>query len=75
MVSGPPHPQSHASGDLTPFGSSGGVVEVDETFIGLDRTTSRQCSTVLDRLKAADLLPILKANIVAEDRIMPDEAG
>lgn len=26
------------SGDLTPFGSGGGIVEVDETFIGHDRT-------------------------------------
>lgn len=26
------------SGDLTPFGSNGGAVEVDETFIGNDRT-------------------------------------
>lgn len=26
------------SGDLSPFGSGGGVVEVDETFIGNDRT-------------------------------------
>ena len=26
------------SGDLTPFGSAGGAVEVDETFIGTDRT-------------------------------------
>lgn len=26
------------SGDLTPFGSGGGVVEVDETFIGHDQT-------------------------------------
>jgi len=26
------------SGDLTPFGSDGGAVEVDETFIGHDRT-------------------------------------
>lgn len=26
------------SGDLTPFGAGGGIVEVDETFIGDDRT-------------------------------------
>lgn len=26
------------SGDITPFGSGGGVVEVDETFIGHDKT-------------------------------------
>lgn len=88
------------SGDLTPFGSGGGVVEVDETFIGVDRTmkpkgekkgrgyahkhkvfslvdrtTGRQRSMVVDSLKAADLLPILKANIAAEARVMTDEAG
>lgn len=26
------------SGDMTPFGSGGGIVEIDETFIGNDRT-------------------------------------
>ena len=26
------------SGDLAPFGSDGGIVEVDETFIGHDKT-------------------------------------
>ena len=26
------------SGDLTPFGADGGVVEVDETYIGRDKT-------------------------------------
>ena len=88
------------SGDLTPFGSGGGIVEVDETFIGHDRTikpegekkgrgyahkhkvlslidrnTGRQRSMVVDSLKAADLLPILKANIAAEAIVMTDEAG
>jgi len=88
------------SGDLTPFGSGGGIVEVDETFIGHDRTikpegekkgrgyahkhkvlslidrnTGRQRSMVVDSLKAADLLPILKANIAAEAHVMTDEAG
>jgi transposase-like protein len=88
------------SGDLAPFGSDGGVVEIDETFIGhdktikpagekkgrgyhhkhkvlslIDRETGRQRSMVVDSLKAADLLPILKANIAAEARVMTDEAG
>jgi len=88
------------SGDLTPFGSGGGIVEVDETFIGVDRTikpkgekkgrgyahkhkvlslidrdTGRQRSMVVDSLKAAELLPILKANIAAEAVITTDEAG
>jgi transposase-like protein len=88
------------SGDLAPFGSAGGIVEVDETFIGhdtdvkpkgqkkgrgyahkhkvlslIDRDTGRQRSMVVDSLKAADLLPILKANIAAEAHVMTDEAG
>ena len=29
------------SGDLAPFGAGGGIVEVDETFIGHDKTISR----------------------------------
>lgn len=88
------------SGDLIPFGSGGGIVEVDETFIGvdrtikpkgekkgrgyahkhkvlslIDRTTGKQRSMVVDSLKAADLLPILKANIASEAIVMTDEAG
>lgn len=88
------------SGDLAPFGSGGGVVEIDETFIGhdqtikpkgekkgrgyahkhkvlslVDRDTGRQRSMVVDSLKAEDVVPILKANIAAEARVMTDEAG
>jgi transposase-like protein len=88
------------SGDVTPFGSGGGIVEVDETFIGhdkaikpegekrgrgyahkhkvlslIDRDTGRQRSMVVDSLKAADLTPILVANIAAEAHVMTDEAG
>ena len=88
------------SGDLSPFGSDGGIVEVDETFIGhdksikpegekkgrgfahkhkvlslVDRNTGRQRSMVVGSLKAADLTPILKANIAAEARVMTDEAS
>lgn len=87
-------------GDLAPFGTGGGIVEIDETFIGvdrtmkpkgekkgrgyahkhkvlslIDRTTGKQRSMVVDSLKAADLLPILKANIAAEAVVMTDEAG
>ena len=87
-------------GDLAPFGSGGGVVEVDETFIGhdktvkpkgdkkgrgyahkrkvlslVDRTTGRARSMVVDSLKAADLLPILKENIAAEAIVYTNEAG
>ena len=88
------------TGELAPFGSNGGIVEVDETFIGIDRTikpkgekkgrgyahkhkvlslvdrsTGRQRSMVVDSLKAADLMPILTANIAAEAIVMTDEAG
>ena len=88
------------SGDLAPFGSGGGIVEVDETFIGhdrsikphgdkkgrgfahkhkvlalVDRTTGRTRCMVVDSLKAADLTPILEANIAREARVMTDEAG
>lgn len=88
------------SGDLTPFGSGGGIVEVDETFIGtdraikphgekkgrgyahkhkvlslVDRDTGRQRSMVVESLKAADLTPILRANIAAEAVVMTDEAS
>ena len=88
------------SGDMSPFGSDGGIVEVDETFIGhdksikpegekkgrgyahkhkilslVDRNTGRQRSMVVDSLKAADLTPILKANIAAEAYVMTDEAS
>ncbi len=76
------------------FGSGGGVVEVDETFIGrepgkpvrrgvghkmkvltlVDRSTGRAKSIVVDDLKVATLLPILKANIAAEATVHTDEA-
>ena len=87
-------------GNLAPFGSDGGVVEVDETFIGndrtvkphgelkgrgyahkhkvlslVDRTTGRARSMVVDDLKAATIVPILKENIAREARVMTDEAG
>ena len=88
------------SGDLAPFGSGGGIVEVDETFIGndrdvkpkgvkkgrgyahkhkvlslVDRDTGRSRMMVVESLKAADLLPILQANIASEARVMTDEAA
>lgn len=88
------------SGDFSPFGQGGGVVEVDETFIGndrakkpegvkkgrgfvhkhkvlslVDRNTGRVRSIVVDSLKAADIIPILEANIAREAHVMTDEAG
>ncbi|WP_303828160.1 IS1595 family transposase [Asticcacaulis taihuensis] len=88
------------SDDMSMFGGEGAIVEVDETFIGIDRdkkpkhtkkgrgyahkhkvlslvdrSTGRARSMVVDSLKAADLMPILQANIAAETHIMTDEAG
>jgi transposase-like protein len=82
------------------FGVGGGTVEVDETFIGhdktkkpkgvkkgrgyehknkvlslVDRTTGQARSIVVDDLKTKTLLPILRANIAREARLLTDEAG
>ena len=76
------------------FGAGGGVVEIDETFIGrepgkpvrrgvghkmkvltlVDRTSRKAKSVVVDDLKIATLLPILKANIAVEAVVYTDEA-
>ena len=34
VVHGPSHPRGHAVGGLAPMGGEGGVVEIDETYIG-----------------------------------------
>ena len=81
-------------GDLSPpFGSGGGIVEVDETFIGqlkgvekrrafhhkmkvlalVDRDSGRARTIVVDDVKAETLLPIVKANVAREARVMTDE--
>ena len=82
------------------FGTGGGVVEVDETFIGhdksvkakgdkkgrgfhhknkvlslVDRTTGQARSIVIDDMKGTTILPILRANIAREARVMTDEAA
>lgn len=83
------------SGDLAPIGGNGGIVEVDETFIGLepgkkrqpqgfahkmkvlsliDRTTGRAKSFVIDSVSRGEIIPILKANIAHEARVMTDES-
>lgn len=82
-------------GDLVPFGSSGGTVEVDETFLGneanmpkrrgyahkrkvlslVDRESGEARSMVIDSLKAASIIPILRENIAHEARVMTDDAG
>ena len=77
------------------FGTGGGIVEADETFIGitykkpaghrayahknkvlslLDRDTGRTRSMVVDDLKATTVMPILKAHIAKEAKLMTDEA-
>ncbi len=87
-------------GGFALFGAGGGTVEVDETFIGndrtkkpkgvkkgrgyehknkilslVDRTTGRSQSIVVDNLKAATLVPLLKERIAPEARVLTDEAG
>lgn len=81
------------SGDLAPFGSGGGIVEVDETFIGrikgapkkrafhhkmkvlalVDRDSGKARTMVIDNVNAATLMPVVKANVDREARIMTDE--
>lgn len=81
-------------GDLAPFGQGGGIVEVDETYVGrdprrsikpgvqhkmkvlslVDRTSGKSLSFVVDEVKAASLLPIIRANVAKEARLMTDEA-
>lgn len=77
------------------FGSGGGTVEVDETFIGhkhkkaegargyahknamltlVDRDSGKSKSFVVENVKAATLLPILRENIAKEAVIYTDEA-
>ena len=77
------------------MGGAGGVVEVDETFIGrkpgtvkrrgfahknvvlslVDRKSGEVRSFHVDGTKAADVVPIIKANVAKETAIMTDEAG
>ncbi len=82
------------TGGLVPMGGSGGVVEVDETFIGqkpgrakrrgyahklavltLVERGGQSRSFHVDATSAKALVPILKANIARETKIMTDEAG
>lgn len=83
------------SGDLSPFGFGGGIVEVDETFIGrikgaprkrafhhkmkvlalVDRDTGKARTMVVDDVTAKTVMPIVKANVAKEAKIMTDEAN
>lgn len=86
-------------GDLSPFGGEGGIVEVDETFIGHDKAKKprgqkkgrgyahkhkvltlverggRARSMVIEDLKAATIVPVLREQIDRETKVMTDEAG
>lgn len=84
------------SGDLaTPFGSGGGAVEVDETYISaksdyngnrrgyghkhavlalVDRESGQSRWFHINNSRAADIHPIVAANISREARLMTDEA-
>ena len=86
------------SGALTPLGADGGAVEVDETFIGhdktikpkgekkgrgyhhknkvlslVDRNSGQARSIVIDDMKASTMVPIVRANVAREARLMTDE--
>ncbi len=83
------------SGELAPMGGSGGIVEVDETFIGrkegsikrrghghknavlslVDRERKQVRSFHVDGTSAADIVPIIKANVAKETAMMTDEGG
>jgi transposase-like protein len=80
-------------GSLAPMGGAGGIVEIDETFIGRKLGTEVQRGsshknvvlTLVEREGSArsfhvastrkeDVLPIVRANIAREARVMSDEA-
>lgn len=100
------------TGDLSPMGSDGGIVEVDETYVGTsDKTRARRAkhkslkknykrkfsvnggashknivltlvdragqtrSFHVDKASKAAILPILRANLAAEARVVTDESG
>lgn len=82
------------TGDLSPMGGSGEVVEVDETYIGRKTAVKKSRSgfshknavlTLVERGGSArsfhvdgtshmDVLPIIRANIDRQTRVMTDEA-
>ncbi len=82
------------SGDLSPMGGEGEIVEVDETFIGIKQGATKRRgyahkhailslverggtvrSFHVEGVAAAQLVPIIRANIAKETAIMTDEAG
>jgi len=87
--------EAFRSGELSPMGGSGGVVEADETFIGrkegsfkrrghghknavlslVDRNSGQVRSFHVEGTSAADIVPIIKANVAKETAMMTDEGG
>jgi transposase-like protein len=87
--------EAFRSGELSPFGGGGGIVEADETFIGrregsvkrrghghknavlslVDRGSGQVRSFHVEGTSAADIVPIVKANVAKETAMMTDEGG
>jgi len=85
--------EAFRSGELAPFGGTGDIVEVDETFIGrkegsfkrrghghknlslVDRESKQVRSFHVNGKSAADIIPIIKANVAKETGMMTDEGG
>src|SRR5947209_1203081 len=72
------------TGDLAPMGRVGSTVEADETFIGRKDGTIRRRGhgllSLVDRksvegTSAADIVPIIKANVAKETAMITDEGG
>ena len=83
------------SGNLPPMGRLGGIVEVDETFIGrkegaeikrawhhkmkvlslVDRASGEKRSVVINDVTAANIMPVIRANVAKEAMIMTDESS
>src|ERR1700726_1898416 len=71
------------AGSLAPMGGGGSVVEADETFVGRrDGSVKRRghghknaVLSLVDRNGAADIVPIIKANVAKETAMITDEGG
>lgn len=81
------------SGSLGPMGGGGGIVEIDETFIGhkndvvnagphhkhavltLVSRDGEARSFHIDNANQANILPIIRANLAAEAKVVTDDAG
>jgi transposase-like protein len=79
------------SGALAPMGGGGGIVEIDETFIAkrglpasslyrhvvltLVERTGEARSFHIDHANQENILPIVRANLAAEAKVVTDDAG